>query len=691
MNRYLAYLIALSCLFWSVGCSSSKEDSKEDGKENPGVTDPNNPDDGNPDGTYSCTCGCLCGEGCDCAAMGPCDEECTCYENGEGGGENQPYDGKINIPVDTVGLLDFDIYFDDSDESIYGSMTESVSSDDDDIVENTTFTTTIKITYSESSASVEKSGSNSSSVEVQTSGADVTVYSTASNVEYILTGSTDNGSFKVAQSSSKFKVTLAGVSIKNSSGAAINLQSGKRVYLVCEDGTKNSLSDGSSYSVPSEEDMKGCLFAEGQIIFSGKGSLTVTSNYRHAICSDDYVRFRAGCDVTVEAAAVDGVHANEYVMIGGGVIKVNSEGDAIQSELGYVTMSGGFLKVTTTGVSSHGVKAETDFTISGGAIQASVSGNASKGISCNRNLSATGGKLTLLTSGDYTYVDNEFSSPAGIKCDGNMSVGGAEIYAGSSGSGGKGINVNGILTINDGRIQVKTKGDAYSVGDDDTNPKGIKADGNITINGATIGVIACGNSGSEAIDSKSGIVINDGFIAALSHNDCVTATNSISLNGGYLYCESATDDAFDSKGSISISGGVVVAVGSTNPDCGFTSGGTFTINGGVLFGIGGDNTAPSSASSQRSILYNGTGEAGEYIHLDIANMGIMTYLIPRNYSQMSMLFSCPDIEATSSAIYKGGSILSGDNLYGFYLGCDYEEGELAKSFNITSTVTVVEE
>lgn len=430
-------------------------------------------------------------------------------------------------------------------------MSETVTSDDD-FIENSQFASVVTIIYNGTTAAVSNGVSG---VEVSSNGAHVVVNSTVSGVEYVLSGTTTNGSFKV-YSEKKFKLSLAGVSILNPVGAAINIQSSKRVFVVCADGTTNVLTDGSSYTATTDgEDMKACLFSEGQLIFSGGGSLTVTGNYKHAITSDDYVRFRSGCNITVASAKKDGIHTNESVIIGGGILNISSDGDAIQCEEGGITMTGGFAKLSTTDNKAHGLKSCLDVVISGGAIQAQVAGAASKGISCDGNLTISGGKLTAFTSQTALYEDNDLSSCAGIKCDGNILITGGEIAIQSTGGAGKGINCDGSITINDGTVKVITTGTQCVYGKLDSSAKGIKANGALTINGGTVLVKATGGKGSEGIESKSVLTVNEGTVAALCYDDCMNASNSIVLNGGNIYCYSSGNDGIDSNGTLTITGG----------------------------------------------------------------------------------------------------------------------------------------
>ena len=614
------------------------------------------------------------------------DQEGILVGGSGGGGSSQP---NPTIPEGSEDLLGFTIAFDESDKTAYGSMSETVTSDDD-FIENSQFASVVTIIYNGTTAAVSNGVSG---VEVSSNGAHVVVNSTVSGVEYVLSGTTTNGSFKV-YSEKKFKLSLAGVSILNPVGAAINIQSSKRVFVVCADGTTNVLTDGSSYTATTDgEDMKACLFSEGQLIFSGGGSLTVTGNYKHAITSDGYVRFRSGCNITVASAKKDGIHTNESVIIGGGILNISSDGDAIQCEEGGITMTGGFAKLSTTDNKAHGLKSCLDVVISGGAIQAQVAGAASKGISCDGNLTISGGKLTAFTSQTALYEDNDLSSCAGIKCDGNILITGGEIAIQSTGGAGKGINCDGSITINDGTVKVITTGTQCVYGKLDSSAKGIKADGALTINGGTVLVKATGGKGSEGIESKSVLTVNEGTVAALCYDDCMNASNSIVLNGGNIYCYSSGNDGIDSNGTLTITGGVIVSSGTTSPEDGFDCDqNTFKITGGIVLGIGGGTSTPtSSVCTQRSVIYGGSGSNGEILNIQSADgTNVLTYQIPRAYSQMTVLFSSPNLTSGGSYIIsKGGAVSGGSEFFGLYTGATYSGGTQAATFTASSMVTQV--
>ena len=393
------------------------------------------------------------------------------------------------------------------------------------------------------------------------------------------------------------------------------------------------------------------------------------------------------------SAKKDGIHTNESVIIGGGILNISSDGDAIQCEEGGITMTGGFAKLSTTDNKAHGLKSCLDVVISGGAIQAQVAGAASKGISCDGNLTISGGKLTAFTSQTALYEDNDLSSCAGIKCDGNILITGGEIAIQSTGGAGKGINCDGSITINDGTVKVITTGTQCVYGKLDSSAKGIKADGALTINGGTVLVKATGGEGSEGIESKSVLTVNEGTVAALCYDDCMNASNSIVLNGGNIYCYSSGNDGIDSNGTLTITGGVIVSSGTTSPEDGFDCDqNTFKITGGIVLGIGGGTSTPtSSVCTQRTVIYGGSGSNGEILNIQSADgTSILTYQIPRAYSQMTVLFSSPNLTSGGSyTISKGGTVSGGSEFFGLYSGGTYSGGTQAATFTATSMVTQV--
>ena len=609
-------------------------------------------------GIYA-VCFCLCVA---CSADSPFDDW---GENGTDGGTNP---GGSSGSSDASGtLLDFDVSWEDIADNSYVEIAETIITDKnddeyDDFIENSSFASSIQIAYANGSATVTGSVSG---VTVTTNGAHVTVNASVAGVEYVLSGSASNGSFKV-YSDKKFKLTLAGVSLNNDSGAAINIQSGKRVFVEVKTETENYLADASSYSTVTGEDEKGCFFSEGQLIFSGTGALIVTGNYKHGICSDDYVRLRSGSNITVASAVKDGIHTNDKIIIGGGILKVKASGDGLDCEKGFIDIRGGLIKADISGDASKAVKAETDITLSGG-------------------------QLILLTSGSAVYEDNDLSSAAGIKCDGNLVMNGTTLLVKSTGAAGKGINCDGTLSIDNSTVKIITTGKQYVYNRLDSSAKGIKADGNLTINSGTIWVKTPGGEGSEGIESKSTLTVNGGDVSVYSYDDCMNASKSIVINGGNIYCYSSGNDGVDSNGTLTITGGTIVSIGTTSPEEGFDCDqNTFKITGGTILGIGGGTSTPtSSVCTQRTVIYGGSGSKGTLLSIQGSDQ-VMSYTIPRAYSQMTLLFSSSKLASgTTYTIYTGGSVTGGTEFYGLTVGGTYTTGSQVATFTPSSMVTSV--
>ncbi|MDR2953893.1 MAG: carbohydrate-binding domain-containing protein [Prevotella sp.] len=518
-------------------------------------------------------------------------------------------------------------------------------------------------------------------------------------VNYVLSGQTTQGSLKI-YSDYKFGLVMNGISIISESGPAINIQSSKKVSVSLTDKTSNRLVDGTTYPENETEDMKAALFSEGQLIFSGNGSLQIIGRNKHSICSDDYVRINEG-SITITGSTKDGIHTNDYFEMNGGTLVINSASDGIECEEGYVSINNGSLTIKSSGGDAIKTSYKGDDTsinrnidISGGNIKITVMGKAAKGIKSKGNIGISGGQLDITTTGNayYDTDDVDVTSSAGIKADEDMTVSGnSTITIKSTGSGGKGINIDGTLTFNGGVTTVTTTGDQYVYDrNNDTAAKAIKSDDDLTVNSGTI-KIKTSKTEAEGLESKATLTINGGNIEIEAYDDCINASDHIEITGGTVYCLSQSNDAIDSNGTLSISGGTVIAIGASAPEEGFDcDNNTFKITGGTIIGLGGSTSSPtSSVSTQRSLVYG--ANSYEIIHIESASgTEILTFKLPKTFSQTVMLFSSPLMAAnTSYTIYTGGSISGGTSTYGLYTGATYTKGNSVGTFTTSSMVNTV--
>ncbi|MFV0366774.1 MAG: carbohydrate-binding domain-containing protein [Mangrovibacterium sp.] len=575
--------------------------------------------------------------------------------------------------------------------------TDYVVPEDDEELDNNTqevdYDNMVSIAFAESGVEITNPY-DGNGVTVTNDNGHVSITSTIADTElvYVLSGTTANGSVKI-YGEYKFNLVLNGVGITNPTGAAINIQCGKKISVYVENETNNRLVDGTEYTLIDDEDMKGTLFSEGQLNFYGEGSLEVRGKYKHAICSDDYIRIHTG-NINVIEAASDAFHSKDYTRIDGGTITTYSIGEAFDTD-GYVLVEGGTLTLRTSGMKGHGMKAVEYITVdSTGELNIITTGTASKCLSSDGDLTISKGTLNLKTTGGG-YFDSEemdVSSSASIKCDGNMEIDGGTIIINSTGAGGKGISVDGALTINDGTLTVTTTGGKYVYSSSyDTAAKAMKSDGNLTVNGGTI-TLSTSGSEAEGLESKDTVTITGGNLDIQTNDDAINATNHIQIDGGTIYCCATNNDGIDSNGTITVTGGTVISVGTTQPEEGFDcDSNRFTITGGVLVGTGGATSNPTASHcTQYSLVYSTSSVSLIHIQSTSNASEVITFKLPRTYTSTTVLISTPTIaKGTGYTIYTGGSVSGGSEFHGLYTGATYSGGTAATTFTPSSMVTTV--
>jgi len=260
---------------------------------------------------------------------------------------------------------------------------------DEDYVETSAFSKTVSVAFSGASATV--SSQAGAGVTYAQSGATLVFSNSVKQVAFTLSGTTAAGAVKI-YSDHPFKLVLNGVSIVSSIGPAVDIQTKGMCYVVLPKGTVNALTDCATY-VPQYdatnglEDAKGVLFSEGQLVFSGTGTLSVNGvcAEKHGICSDDYVRVLDGdIRVSMTKKKSDGVHVNDRFRMDGGklAIALALKGDGIDADDdGSIAINGGEISVSLASSESKGIKCGTNsFEVAGGAISVASSASSCHGL-----------------------------------------------------------------------------------------------------------------------------------------------------------------------------------------------------------------------------------------------------------------------------------------------------------------------
>lgn len=606
----------------------------------------------------------------------------------------------------------------DDDPSGTGSDEGSTLVENDDNLDISEYDKSITIVWNGSEATV----TNTSKLSVTKEGAHVVIGAAGAEgkkVRINLSGSTTDGSLKIYNgvkaddTNKKMLISLEGVSITSSKGPAINIQSGKTVYVYLNEGTENSLCDASEYKdIPEGEDAKGCFFSEKQLVFCGTGKLSVQGKYKHAICVDDYIHVMDG-SIVVKSSESDGIHTNSYIQIDGGTVEVTSKGESIQceeAETGYFYMKGGKLTLTPSGEKCGGIETASDIVISGGDLTVTAGGAAAKCLKSDKNITISGGNLTLKTTGTGVFDSqaNDTAAAACIRAENNVTLDGGTISCTSTGAGGKGINCYAFTCNKGTELIVKTTGGEYKYNRYSSRPKAIKATNMVTINGGSIEITTSGTEG-EGIESKKNIEVNGGKTVINAKDDGINAAGVITFNGGYTYAFSSGNDGIDTNNgkanSIVVNGGVVIAHAAGGAEEGFDADNHayLSFNGGYVFCTGGQQgggggmpggwggggfgggSSSSPSCSQPTLLWNTSASKGYFTVTDTSGNVMMSCYVPRSLTTNYSFFSAP---FKSGSKYKCGFTTSAPSgakeIFGTYFYADGTVSSLSKSFTAPS-------
>lgn len=493
-------------------------------------------------------------------------------------------------------------------------------------------------------------------VTVTKDGADVEVRSTTDKeLRYHITGTTATGQVKI-YSDKKFTLALDGASITNNDGSAINIQSGKKVTVELVDGTTTTLVDASKYTkTPEGEDEKACFFSEGQLIFTGGGTLNVTANKKHAIASDDYVRIESGV-VNIVSSKSDGIHANDYFEMKGGTFRsLSAAGDGIDADAGFIVIDNGIIDVTTATADTKALKADSIITINGGTINMTVSGDQAKGIKSKHNIFINGGNITANVTGKVVVVDGDPSYATAIKTDRNFTFSGGEINITATGEAAKGISVDSVATFSGGNAVIVASGanGAYTdaEGQPDTySSSAISVDCETNISAGTLDLTAAGNDG-KCLNSDKDVTISGGTIKLTVSGDQakgIKTKKKFTMTDGNITGK-MTGDVVVTDGDPSYCTGIKVKKAFS------AKGGSinFTASGKAAKGISADADATFSGTNVTIVASGGNGT---YINADNQTDDYSSAAIKVDGSAS---FTAGTVDVTASSLQSKG--ISCDN------------------------------
>ena len=588
MKKFLFLFLMLFLLFIA-SCGGSGSDIDAEGNNDNGTGDnsgSNNDNSGENQGggnETSSVCGnrtVESGEVCDtgaqdCSAIDPgytsgfavCKADCSGWDTSAcQGTPTNPGNGGDNTDTGT-----------DSDDNGTGSTGDNSDPRED-----------ADVTYIHlNGTSITVDGANPNDVTV--SGSTATI--TASGV-FEIDGTLSNSSILVdvdkTKDSEVVHVVLNGANITNSSSSPFMVKGAKDVRIFTASGTQNSLSDGSNYTIatddPAKPDAAAALYSRADLILAGEGTLTVNGNCNDAIASKDDLDIDGG--TIVVNAKDDGIRGKDSLVIRGGDISVTSGGDGIKSDStealelsnnaddpyenikGYIKIKGGKITVNATnGDGIHAIsyiKIENDPTI---------------------DITSGGGSVITTSSSGGGWGGG--GSTSGSKYSGDTSLKGIKASIPETVTNYATLNENvTIIKIHGGKIKINSRDD------------GIHSGGNIEVKGGEI-EIASDDDGVHA--DYTLLMINGSINVTMSYEGL--EAQFLTVNGG-ITSVYGRDDGWNAAGGTDGSG-MGGGPGQGGPGQGGPGGGGFGSSSGTLTLTGGIHYVKTGSGDVDGIDSNG--------------------------------------------------------------------------------------
>lgn len=538
----------------------------------------------------------------------------------------------------------------------------------------------------------------SGSVEGAGASVEGSVVTLSAEGTYVISGALSDGQLVVeAPDTAKVQVVLDGVTIHNEDGPAVYVKEADKCFITLAEGSKNVLSDGAGYALEADSDEPyATLFSRADLTLNGSGALSVTSAYRHAVCSKDDLVITGGTYVV--NAVEDALRGRDCVKIKDGTFTITAGGDGIKSNndgdstRGFVSLDGG---TYTIDAGDEGIQGQTYLRVAGGEFSITSADDA---LHSNLEALIAGGSMTISAVDDAVHAETKL-----VIDDGTVNI--TQCYEGYE---AEKIYVNGGTThivADDDAVNASaadltstesTSTDAAATATGTSAAPGASSSGNTQVPSLPEGATApegapsadgtfdpsasgapqggfgaatgtapsAGESTNErsANGGKPDNAFNEGGAGGMGMGDenCL-----VQISGGYTVLESG-GDSVDSNGSVEVTGGVLLVNGPTSGgDGAFDYDLTATVTGGTVLMVGSAGMAQNFTSGTQPFAFTtASGQAGQSVAIVDGDDNVVASLKAAKQFGMVLATSPSFTEGGSYSVVVGGDV-SGANADGY--------------------------
>lgn len=460
---------------------------------------------------------------------------------------------------------------------------------------------------------------------VKISGSKITITKEAT---HIISGTLNDGMIIVeADQKAKLQLVFDNVNITSKTSAPLYVKQADKVFITLKDGSKNTLSNGGSFTTIDDNNIDATVFSKQDITFNGSGALTITAPAGHGVVSKDDLVFTNGSyNITSSSHAID---ANDSVRIKTASFVIDAGKDAIKAEnsddqtLGFVYVSSGNIKAEAQG---DGISASAYMQVKSGNFDILAGGGSKNGTKKSSDSwggfgggkggkGGPGGERPMMPTASTIETEDEDSSSSmkGLKSGNSMQISGGTFKINSADDA---VHSNVSLTVKNGKFNIATGDDALHAEQSLTVEKGeinitesyeglealkIKVlGGNISLIATDDGLNAAGGTDSSGITGG-----RDGMFGGKGGKGGGMSANSdgsIVISGGTLKINSS-GDGIDANGTVEITGGHTTVTGPTKGDTATLDYDvSATISGGTFIGTGASGMAQTFSESEQGIV-----------------------------------------------------------------------------------------